>query len=617
MCGFFQVISRQGTPDQARFAQALDSIQHRGPDDFGIEAYNWENHQPLHALSGHRRLAIIDLNPRSKQPFGNPEQSILFNGEIYNFADLRPELEAFGSTFHTSGDTEVLYQGLKHQGTPFLDKCNGMWAFTLLNTRQDTLIASRDRYGKKPLFFYQDADTLCFSSTIRSIQIYLQQPLQLSQVAKQKFLTYGTMFPSGSRDTHFDTIQQVEPGSSIQFDLNTWTSQKTVYFDPSKPRETDLSDPDQLADYLRVAVSSRLVADRPVALLLSGGIDSSLILSVLCAMGLQDSVHIYMGDTGRSDDHHYAEKCVQQLGVTAKTIKLDYGERSFERFLAICRHHEKCFLFNGNALAMPEMYESISNDGIPVVLDGTGGDEFFGGYWNRQFAFAVREEASKHKRTWVDTLKQENGKANGVHKFIKSARRPAALTNWWNEMQPRLSVARHRYVKSSIRELCQIDPSDPLTHQHDDFTKALVTDISPGGRLGEWVWHNDRNAMMSSVENRSPLLDFRLHSYLFSGYTKKFVGKYNKHELREIFDKFNALPTQWRWQKQGFRWDGKNFIRQNQDQIRDLIAASTWLEDSINLKQFADRSKKSPSMLRTTLAKRMLTIAGLEESMRS
>jgi len=121
--------------------------------------------------------------------------------------------------------------------------------------------------------------------------------------------------------------------------------------------------------------------------------------------------------------------------------------------------------------------------------------------------------------------------------------------------------------------------------------------------------------MMSSVENRSPLLDFRLHSYLFTGHRKKFVGKYNKHELRSIFDAFNQLPTQWRWQKQGFRWNGKSFIRQNENSIRDLIRECTWLDNSINLKTFCDKSLKHPSMLRTTLAKRILTISGLQAMM--
>ncbi|MGJ8639910.1 MAG: asparagine synthase (glutamine-hydrolyzing) [Opitutaceae bacterium] len=617
MCGFFQIFSRNGTPDKTRFTRALDSIRHRGPDDIGIESYSWNNGQAMQALSGHRRLAIIDLNPRSKQPFGDAQQSLLFNGEIYNYADLRPELKDKEIEFHTTGDTEVLYEGLKSQGTDFLNKCNGMWAFTHLNTEHDSVIASRDRYGKKPLFFYQDENILCFSSTIRAIQIYIDQPLRLSNQIKQQFLTYGTMYPSAGHQTHFDSIQQVQPGSSLYFNLKDWTFSKNIYFDPTKPRETDLSDPEQLAEYLRVAVSSRLVADRPVALLLSGGIDSSLILSVLCAMNLQENIHIYIGDTGRSDDHAYAEKCVEQLGVKAKTIQLDYSERSFDRFLAICRHQEKCFLFNGSALAMPEMYENIAGDGIPVVLDGTGGDEFFGGYWNRQFPIALREEIQTNERAWVDSFRGKISKTNNISKFIKSASRPLKLTNWCNRMQPRLSTARHRYLKKPLSELLKVDPSDPLIEQHADFNKALVTDISPGGRLGEWVWHNDRNAMMSSVENRSPLLDFRFHAYLFSGYKKKFNGKYNKYELRKIFDTFNQLPTQWRWQKQGFRWNGKSFLRQNQDVIRDLICSSEWLADSIDLKKFGDRSVKSPSMLRTTLAKRMLTIAGLEESMRS
>lgn len=566
-------------------------------------------------MSGHRRLAIIDLNPRSKQPFGSDQKTLLFNGEIYNYADLKPELENEGAQFHTAGDTEVLFEALVHKGTSILPSCNGMWAFSYLDKSRNRLTASRDRYGKKPLFFFQDENTICLSSTIGAIHQYLGRKPQLTQHALQSFLTFGTMYPSAGQQTHFEAIQQVEPGSVYEFDLGNWTVSKHAYFDPSEPAETGLEDPEQLAEYLKIAVSSRLVSDRPIALLLSGGVDSSLLLSILCAMNLQDQVHVYMGETGVSDDYKYAKECADKLGVTAKTIVLDYGNRSFDRFLSVCKHHEKAFLFNGNALAMPEMYEAISNDGIPVVLDGTGGDEFFGGYWNRQFPYAVREELSNGDSTWVDSIASENGKSNNIHKHIRNSRRSEKLRNWWSEMQPRLSTARHRYLKTPFSEFLKCAPTDPLTRVDNDFTKALVRDISAGGRLGEWVWHNDRNAMMSSVENRSPLLDFRLHSYLFTGQRKKFVGKYNKHELRAIFDAFNQLPTQWRWQKQGFRWNGKSFIKQNETSIRDLISACTWLEDSIDLKKFSDRSHKFPSMLRTTLAKRIITIAGLQAMM--
>lgn len=618
MCGFFQVIARNRTVNESRFNEALRSIRHRGPDDSGQEIKRWQSNSSEDryvAASGHRRLAILDLNPRSKQPFSSDEKTLLYNGEIYNYTDLKPKLENEGAQFHTTGDTEVLYEGLTRHGTAILPDFNGMWAFTYLDKSKNCLTASRDRYGKKPLFFYRDDNIICLGSTIRAIHIYLGKKPALTQNALRSFLTYGTMYPPKGQQTHFETIQQVEPGCVYEFNLQKWTVKKHPYFDPSQPAETNLEDPEQLAHYLKIAISSRLVSDRPVALLLSGGVDSSLLLSVLCAMNLQDQVHVYMGETGRSDDYKYANECADKLGVKAKKIVLDYSNRSFERFLSVCKHHEKAFLFNGNALAMPEMYEAISKDGIPVVLDGTGGDEFFGGYWNRQFPYAVREELNKGDTSWINSISAENGKSNNIHKHLRNSRRSEKITNLWSDMQPRLSTVRHRYLNTPFSELLQCSPDDPLTHVDGNFTQALVRDISAGGRLGEWLWHNDRNAMMSSVENRSPLLDFRLHSYLFTGHRKKFVGKFNKYELRSVFDIFNQLPTQWRWQKQGFRWNGKSFIKQNETNIRDLIRECTWLDHSIDLKKFSDRSRQFPSMLRTTLAKRMLTVAGLQATL--
>lgn len=619
MCGFFQVIHRQRPVDSQAFQAALDSIQHRGPDDSGQRFHDWTantNSGPLtlHAASGHRRLAILDLNPRSRQPFGDDGCSLLYNGELYNFQQFRDELRS-ECDFQTTGDTEVLYQLLRRSSTSRLAEFNGMWAFTLLNEADGTLTASRDRYGKKPLFYYQDDETLCFSSSIQAIQIYLGRTFQFERQALLGYLLYGTMYPRATTQSHFEGINQVLPGEVCHFDLKSWSCSRERHFDPGQCRVDDLDEPGLLAQSLKEGVTARLVSDRPVALLLSGGVDSSLLLSVLCSLGLQDQVHVYLGDTGRSDDYEYGRRCAEQVGVKAKTVRLDYSENMFNRFLNVCKHHEKAFPFSGNALAMPEMYEAISADNIPVVLDGTGGDEFFGGYWGRQLPFAVRQERKLRTNSWTRSLRKASSKTNQVAQHLRAARTPKSIARMIASLQPPLSMSRHGCLKLSFRELFSTPDPDPLSQPGDDYLSAVVADIAPGGRLGEWVWHNDRNAMMHSVENRSPLLDPGLHAFLFRSYRDKYVDEFNKYELRSVFDHFVNLPTQWRSQKQGFRWDGKAFLKQNENSIRDLIAAGQWLRDVVDVPKFVDLSLRRPSTLRSTLAKRILCISGIEAGM--
>src|SRR5205814_195986 len=132
-------------------------------------------------------------------------------------------------------------------------------------------------------------------------------------------------------------------------------------------------------------------SDRPVGLLLSGGVDSSIVLAGLVKQGLQGQVRCFIGETGRSEDALYAKRCVEQLGLEATVIEMIYNERAFDRFLKMCQNYEKPFPMLGNSMAMSEMYEAIQSFGVPVVLDGTGGDEIFGGYWDRQFPFALQD----------------------------------------------------------------------------------------------------------------------------------------------------------------------------------------------------------------------------------
>ena len=157
MCGFFQVVTKGGNINEQRFNDALDSMRHRGPDDSGIVNDHWQAKDcdiQYNAASGHRRLAIIDLNPRSKQPFGNSEQSLLYNGEVYNYRDIQPRLKQDGALLQTTGDTEVLFESIARYGTSILPEFNGMWAFSFLDKSSNKLITSRDRYGKKTTLLF-------------------------------------------------------------------------------------------------------------------------------------------------------------------------------------------------------------------------------------------------------------------------------------------------------------------------------------------------------------------------------------------------------------------------------------------------------------------------------
>jgi asparagine synthase (glutamine-hydrolysing) len=591
MCGFVFVIERTRPVDADRLRKAAALIRHRGPDASGLEVFELESSaaqdRPCISVGiAHHRLSIIDLDARSDQPFRRQRRALAYNGEIYNFKTLRATLEADGAVFETAGDTEVLFELLGMRGPGGLRDANGMWALCYLDEAAQRLIATRDRYGKKPLYYYSGEHTLCFASEIAPILAYLGIQPRLHRAALDTYLAHGWLYPGPVADTHFEGIRQVLPGSFVNCDLQAWRIRtgKVLDIADDAAREPPADGP---AELIRAAVLDRLVSDRKVGLLLSGGIDSSLVLSCLVASGLQDAVYCFTGDAGKSDDADYARRCIETLGIEARSIPLDYEMSGMDRFLRVCRHQEKPFPFIGNVLAMPQMYEAIAAFDVRVVLDGTGGDEVFAGYWDRYHRFAVTDAQRAGDGDWM-----------------RSTRAPAAAAT---DIDPVLA----RYCSP---EVLRAPDCDPLRSLDAGLDEALLLDAR-AGRLQEWLWQNDRNAMLASVENRSPLLDYRLAPFLRTGYRRKFVGEWNKHELRTAFDRLRPLPTQWRREKQGFRWVYGRFFRANRARILELIAASRILGERIALAALLDAARESDAVLASNLMQRLLCIAGLEATM--
>lgn len=622
MCGLFQVIQRGIPIDREAFRRALASMHHRGPDQSGeyfVEAPLQEQggQQAVFCGFGHQRLAIIDLTDRSRQPFVANGNVLVFNGEIYNYKEIAGSLTEQSVALTTSGDTEVLFRIVERDNPASLNRLNGMWAFSFYSRRKNSLTLSRDRYGKKPLFYYHTDNIFIASSTILAIQTYLGRRLQLREKHLLSFITYGDLFPPQDSQTHFDEIHQVLPAHYAEFDFASWQLAQKPYFsfapDHQSSHQHADAHPNALAELLKDCVATRLVSDRPVGLMLSGGIDSTLILSALAAQGLTDQCRIFIGETGQSQDGEYATQCVNQLGIKAETIFLDYGNDAFERFLKIMRHLEKPVTFTGSAMAMPRMYEAIAELGIPVVLDGTGGDEVFGGYWDRQFPYAARQALTGFDWRWLVQNLSCDGSENKVRKYISRALLPAPLADFNKRLKKKWRLYRNPYLKISLGTILRSSSDDPLASLGLTFDEALCADVSPGGRLGEWLWHNDRNSMMSSVEGRSPLLDYRLKQYMYSGYQNKFVSCWNKHQLRTAMGAMVPLPTQWRQQKQGFRWNTLRFMQSNQERIMELIRASRSLVDIVDIARLLSDASKSPELLTSSLCRKILAVSALEQ----
>jgi asparagine synthase (glutamine-hydrolysing) len=619
MCGVFIVVARNTPIDDARFRAALAGLKHRGPDvthDRFLTIPAPGGGPALHVGIGHTRLSILDLSTASDQPFERQGRWLSYNGELYNFRQLKQDLQGRGEHFTTDGDTEVLAALLARDGVAGLNAANGMWAFGWLDPAAGVLTAVRDRFGKKPLYYFRDASMLCLASEIAPILTYLGRRPTLRMVDLDQYLATSWLFPGATAASPDAAISQVLPGQAITFDLHTWMDVAATYVEPQWIAPAVPPSDEMLAPLLRDAVLSRLVADRPVGLLLSGGIDSSLILSILVAEGLHEQVHCFTGDAGKSDDADYARACIAAFGIKAEVVPLNYGLASFDRFLDVCRHQEKPFPLIGNVLGMPELYEAIAARDVPVVLDGTGGDEIFGGYWERYYRFAILEAVANRDEAWLAATAAANADQPRLAEIFIATRRALNDGTWppretADATQPAdVSAAIARYCVGDIGAL---QPRDPLVAFQGPLAAALHLDAT-AGRMQEWLWQNDRNAMRSSIENRSPFLDYRLASFMASGVRRQFTGAWNKHQLRRAFDAFRPAPTQWRRDKQGFRWAFGRFLTANRTQVTALIAASTMLRHRADIPRFLDDLTRDPELLYNDLTHRFLCIAALEAS---
>jgi asparagine synthase (glutamine-hydrolysing) len=588
MCGFVATFRRGGAVDRDRLAAALDAIGHRGPDGRGV------TFAPLAGPDGavvgeagfaHARLAILDLDPRSDQPFRLGAHRLVYNGELYNHRSLGPELAR-----ETAGDTEALLRLLANGGLDALEAANGMWSFCWLDGARGRMVAGRDRYGKKPLFYAVEADALHFASEPRALAVLTGRPLAMRRDALAAFLADGWLFPSPDGATHLDGICEVPPGQALNLDLASWTISLRQAFRFADPPE-DLGE-ETLAATLADAVEARLISDRRVGLFLSGGVDSSLILSILASRGLADGVVCVTGDAGRSDDAAYAEACVRALGIQALKVPLPYDAFGFEQFLAVCRAQAKPFPLIGNVLGMPALYRAMAERDIPVVLDGTGADEIFGGYWSRYAGFALDDARRADDRRWIQALQPPDKVRLSGREGVGAADAARLLP----EMRATVSAMPAR---------------DPLVGPELTLSEALNLDAT-AGRMQEWLWQNDRNAMASGIENRSPFLDHRLLAWAATPYRAKFGEGWNKRELRALFKRFRPLPTADRRSKQGFRWAYGPFFRENREAILTLLEGSHMVRSCVDVGAFADAWRGGAIGSSDPLLHRLTVLAGLE-----
>jgi asparagine synthase (glutamine-hydrolysing) len=514
MCGIVGIywFDPERPVDRALLARQNDTLIHRGPDDGGI----WSERG---VGLGHRRLSIIDIDG-GHQPMWDLEQrvGVVFNGEIYNYLELKKELEAFGHRFQSCSDTETIIHAYRQWGDRCVDRFRGMFAFAVIDRKTRSLLLARDRLGKKPLYYYLDGERLVFASEMKALLADQSIPRILEPTAVVDFFAYNYVPAPG---TILRDIKKLPAGCALI--VQGKKREERRYWDPDfahvdQAMTLDAA-ADRLLEILKESVRLRLRADVPLGAFLSGGVDSSLVVALMAsALDRPVKTHTIGFTEDAYDERAYAKE-------TAQRYKTDHFERVV-RVEATEVIDRLSWFFDepfGDSSAVPTYYLSqATRESVTVALSGDGGDENFAGY--RRYVFALIEDRVRKRlppivrRGLIGPMARLYPKADYLPRYLRAK---ATLTNIAesHERAYFLSLTQKTYPrfldKDFLRGVGAYDPyvhfeghlarcttSDPLARlQYVDLKMYLTDDI---------LVKVDRASMAHALEVRVPLLDHQI-----------------------------------------------------------------------------------------------------------
>ena len=380
MCGFAGFIEFiKPSADCKDLLRMQKTIEHRGPDDRG---YYFE---PGVGLC-HARLAIIDLSDKAHQPMRRGDLTLLYNGEIYNYREIRKELADLGHTFQSNSDTEVLLEAYREWGKDILLRLNGMFAFAIYDHKKRKLFLARDRLGIKPLFYYLDEFCFVFSSEIKAIKAYPGFIKKISQEGLRNYLEFG--YTTGAQ-TIWENVSRVLPSQSVSVDVGSRLVESAVYWNPyftpssnGRNLEPNFQETVQELESLLIDEFRRsLMSDVPLGACISGGVDSNVLISLIVKkLGFRLKTYSLGSEDSQYDENASARAVAGFLGTEHTALTL-HPDNCRQFFLDTIRHYDEP-MSDQNILSFRLIARLAREEGIRVLLSGAGGDELFLGYPN-------------------------------------------------------------------------------------------------------------------------------------------------------------------------------------------------------------------------------------------
>jgi asparagine synthase (glutamine-hydrolysing) len=535
-------------------------LRHRGPDGLG-DLQIGAGHG-LTGWLGHSRLKIIDLTEAADQPMTNEDGSVAltYNGEVYNFRELRRRLEGLGHRFRSTGDTEVVLRAYEQWGEECVRRLDGMFAFAIWDCRRGCLFLARDRTGKKPLYYTTRGGRLTFGSEIKALlqSGWVEPRLDVSAIGE--YLLFGYV---PDPRTIYEGIHQVPPASTISFGLDGLQGPRQ-YWDALPERQASRLDhdaPRKIALLLENAVRRRLIADVPLGALLSGGLDSSVVVGLMRKTSGEPVRTFSIGfpEDASYDEREYARLVARHFATihTEFEVKVD----AVALLDDLVWHHDQPF---ADSSAIPTyLVCKLAREHVTVALNGDGGDEVFSGY-ERFWALRVSEWLPKSAARGASRMTAALPLGNGyydlrrrVARFLAAADRPPAdrYQAWISVMS--IDLIEELLARQSEEASINGDLAGAAREHHRAARHLSALDQAMYVNFktylpGDLSVKMDRMSMANSLETRSPFLDTALIEYMARIPARYKVGLlHSKPLLRAAFEQM--LPPQiWKRRKHGF-----------------------------------------------------------------
>lgn len=566
MCGILGQINRGPSPDKVLFGRMLATLGKRGPDQEGVYFFG-------NVALGHKRLSILDLTESGRQPMLDAPSvlAMVFNGEVYNYKEVRASLKG-QYEWRSRTDTEVVLNAYKEMGQGLVDTIEGMFAFAIYDGKKQLVTFARDHFGKKPLYYYLDEEVFCFASELKAIiaNPAIKAKLRVDELSLAKYLFYGYI---PSPNSIFDKIKKLEPATTFQFDIGRWKivnvrkfwALESVQVDNSL-REGDILERTELL--VRDAVKKRLMSDVPLGVFLSGGCDSSLIAASLAEMAPgSDAFTVAYANSPDADETSYARRVAQKCGMSYHACNFE-DSIVRDNFVGILDYLDEPM---ADAAIIPLYFlAKYAKEKIVVALSGDGGDEVFGGY---------PKYRAQH---FIEKFSCLAGLARAAAPLVGPGHKYSKLFRSFSLDFPSrqfifgsggfLPEDAARLLKHKALDLGRIfeeaSAYAELFKQPDVINKSLYLDCKI--QLPDWyLVKGDRATMAASLEMRNPLLDKGLAEFAFSLSGKwKICGGEQKFLLKKIAARHVDHDIIYR-PKKGFGVPLAKWIRH---ELKDLFA---------------------------------------------